>query len=127
MRRIAIVSIFLMIILPSVGRTASEEAFDSLTAKLETWEVSEAWGEIKRLLADEPDDPKLLELASHIAFHRGDYQEASKLMKQALGRGGEDEKRKAFASFIEETLGVLSSFKRVESLHFIISLRAVRS
>ncbi len=122
MRQIAIVFIFLGIILPSAGSTASQETIDSLTTKLDGWEVSEAWGEVKRLLGDEPNDPKLLELASHIAFHKGDYQEASKFMKQALGRGEEDEKRRAFASFIEETLGVLSSFKRVESPHFIISL-----
>ncbi len=122
MRRVAIVFIFLVIILPSAGRTATQEAIDSLTAKLEVWEVSEAWVEVKRLLGDEPNDPKLLELASHIALHKGDYQEASKLIRQALERGGEDEKRKAFAHFIEETLGVLSSFKRIESSHFIISL-----
>jgi len=108
--------------LPSRSESASQEAIDSLTAKLEAWEVSEAWGEVNRLLAEEPDDPKLLELASHIAFHQGDYQEASKLMKQALGRGGEDEKRKAFASFIEETFTLVSSFKRVEGSHFVIRL-----
>jgi tetratricopeptide (TPR) repeat protein len=122
MRQTAIVLIFLVIIFPSPGRTASQEAIDSLTAKLDGWEVSEAWGEIKRLLGDEPKDPKLLELASHIAFHKGDYHEASKLMKQALEQEGEDEKKKAFASFIEETLALVSSFKRVESSHFIISL-----
>jgi tetratricopeptide (TPR) repeat protein len=122
MRRIAIVFIFLVIILPSAGRTASQEAIDSLTAKLEAWEVSEALREVKRLLADEPNEPKLLELASHVAFHEGDYQEASKWMKQALEQGGEDEKRKAFASFIEETITLVSSFKRVESSHFVISL-----
>ena len=120
MRRIAIVLIFIFI-LPSLGWTASQEAIDSITMKLEAWEVSEAWREVTHLLVDEPNDPKLLELASHIAFQNGDYQEASKLMKQALGRGGEDEKKKAFSSFIEETLGVLLSFKRVESSHFVIS------
>jgi len=122
MRRIAIVFIFLVIILPSAGRTASQEAINSLTAKLDGWEVSDAWGEVKRLLGDEPNDPKLLELASHIAFHKGDYQEASKLMKQALAQDGEDEKKKGFASFLEETLALVSSFKRVESSHFVISL-----
>ncbi len=122
MRRIAIVFIFLVIILPSAGRTASQEAIASLAAKLEAWDVSEARTEVKELLADGPSDPKLLELASHIAFHNGDYQEASKLIKQALGQGGEDEKRKAFASFIEDTLSVVSSFKKVESSHFLISL-----
>ena len=124
---VKVVFVFIVILsalfnFPSISGSASQEAFDSLTAKLETWEVSEAWGEVKRLLADEPNDPKLLELASHIAFHKGDYQEASKLIKQVLGQGGEDEKRKAFASFIEETLSIVSSFKRVESSHFVISL-----
>jgi len=122
MRQIAVVFVFLVIILPSTGRSASQEAIDSLTAKLEAWEVSEAWGEVNRLLGDEPKDPKLLELASHIAFHKGDYQGASKLMKQALEQDGKDEKKKAFASFIEETLVLVSSFKRVESSHFVISL-----
>ena len=117
-----VVSLFAIFSFPSTSSGASQEAIDSLTAKLEAWEVSEAWREVKRLLGDEPNDPKLLELASHIAFHKGDYQEASKLIKQALGRGGEDEKRKAFASFIEDTLGVFSSFKRVESSHFVILL-----
>ena len=122
MRQIATVLIFLVIILPSAGRTASQEAIDSLTVKLDGWEVSDAWGDVKRLLGDEPNDPKLLELASSIAFHKGDYPEASKLMKQALAQDGEDEKKKAFASFIEETLALVSSFKRVESSHFVISL-----
>jgi tetratricopeptide (TPR) repeat protein len=107
---------------PSISGSASQEAIDSLSQKLEAWEVLEAWREVNHLLVDEPNNPELLELASRIAFQKGDYQEALKLMKQALERGGEDEKKKAFASFIEETLGVLSSFKRVESSHFVISL-----
>jgi len=121
-RAIGLMLIMILFILPCPGRPASPEAIDSLTAKLEAWEVSEAWREVNRLLADEPNDSNLLELASHIAFHQGDYPQASKWMKQALGQGGEDEKRKAFASFIEETLTLISSFKRVESSHFVVSL-----
>jgi tetratricopeptide (TPR) repeat protein len=117
-----VVSLFAVFSFPSTSSGASLEALDSLTAKLEAWEVLEAWREVNRLLADEPNDPKLLELASHIAFHKGDYGEASKLIKQALGQGGAEDKRKAFASFIEDTLGVFSSFKRVESSHFVILL-----
>ncbi len=107
---------------PSISGSASQEAIDSLTAKLEAWDASDARGEVKRLLEDEPKNPKLLELASQIAFHQGDYQEASKLMKQTLEQEGEDEKKKAFVSLIEETLALVSSFKRVESSHFVISL-----
>ena len=57
-----------------------------------------------------------------MAFHRGDYQEALKLMKSAMALGGEDEKKKGFALFFEETIGVVTPFKKYESPHFIISL-----
>lgn len=50
------------------------EAIQSLTAKLESWDVEEAWSEVKGLLAKEPKDPQLLDLASQIAFHRGEYR-----------------------------------------------------
>ena len=43
-------------------------------------------------------------------------------MKSAIELGGEDEKKKGFALFIEETIGVVAPFKRYESPHFIISL-----
>ena len=108
--------------MPSPGNSAPQEVIQSLAQKLEAWDILEAWTEVKGLLQSEPKDPQLLELASHIAFHKGDYQEALKWMKQALEQGGENEKRKAFSSFIEETLGVVSSFRRYESPHFVISL-----
>jgi tetratricopeptide (TPR) repeat protein len=123
--RVILVLIVILSVLfnfPSISGSASQEAIDSLTAKLEAWEVSDAGREVKRLLEDEPKNPELLELASQIVFHQGDYQEASKLMKQALEQGGGDERKKAFASLMEETLALVSSFKRVESPHFIISL-----
>jgi tetratricopeptide (TPR) repeat protein len=125
MKRITMVFIFFSIflaVLPSVGISAPREVIQSMTQKLEAWDVLEAWTEVKGLLENEPKDPELLELASHVAFHKGDYQEAFKLMKQALEQGGEDEKRKAFSSFIEETLGIVSSLRKYESSHFLISL-----
>ncbi len=64
-------------------RAVSPEVLKSLSEKLERWDVEEAWSEVKDLLTQEPKDPKLLELAAHIAFYRGDYQESLKLMKSA--------------------------------------------
>ena len=46
-------------------------------------------------MTKDPKDPQLLELASQIAFHRGDYQESLKLMKSAMEVGGEDDTRRA--------------------------------
>jgi tetratricopeptide (TPR) repeat protein len=106
----------------SLSHAAPQEVIRSLTEKLETWEVEETWKEVKGLLDKEPKDVGLLELASLTAFYRGDYQEAQKLMKSALSLGGEDEKKKGFALFFEETIGVVAPFKKYESPHFFITL-----
>ncbi|HUL37695.1 MAG TPA: tetratricopeptide repeat protein [Thermodesulfobacteriota bacterium] len=108
--------------IPSLSQAAPPEVIHSLALKLEGWEVEEAWAEIKDILVREPKDPQLLELASRISFHRGDYQEALKLMKQAIEAGGEEEKRRIFALFIEQTVGVVTPFKKFESPHFVITL-----
>ncbi len=115
--------IFLVLsLLPVLAQGApSEGAMKSLVAKLDAWEVEEAWTETKTLLPQEPKDPQLLELASHIAFHRGDYPEALRLAKAAVA-AGETDPRKGLALFLEETLGVLNTLKRVESPHFVIHL-----
>ena len=101
---------------------ASEEVVRSLTQKLERWDVEEASREVKELLSREPKDAELRDLASHIAFYRGDYEEALKLIKSAMELGGEEEKRKGLALFIEETLGVTKPLRKYESPHFIIRL-----
>ncbi len=57
------------------------ETFQALTVKLETWDVAQVWPEVLDAITNQPKDPDLLEVASHIAFHRGDYPESLKLMK----------------------------------------------
>jgi tetratricopeptide (TPR) repeat protein len=104
------------------AHAASEEAMRPVAAKLDRWDVEEAWGEVKQLLEKEPKDPQLLELASQVAFHRGDYQEALKLIKSAIALGSEDERSKNFALFMEGAIGVIAPLKRYESSHFVISL-----
>jgi len=104
------------------AHAASEGAMRSVAAKLDRWDVEEAWGEVKQLLEKEPKDPQLLELASQVAFHRGDYQEALKLIKSAIALGSEDERSRNFALFMEGAIGVIAPLKRYESPHFIISL-----
>lgn len=119
MRRVAIL-IIVLILIPSVSQAVSSEAIQSLTSKLESWNIEEAWSEIRDHLTKEPRNPQLLELASHIAFHRGEYQEAQRLIRSAIEAGGDEDKRKYFSLFVEETIGVVTPFKKVESPHFII-------
>jgi tetratricopeptide (TPR) repeat protein len=111
-----------IVILPWTSYGAPPEIVGSLTAKLERWNAEDAWTEAKDLLARESKDPELLELASLVAFYRGEYSEAQKLIKSAIEQDGGDEKRKSFALFVEETIGVMTPFKRYESAHFIVSL-----
>jgi tetratricopeptide (TPR) repeat protein len=110
------------IILPSISQAVSPEVIQSLTAKLESWDVEESWSEVKEALSKEPKDPQLLELASQIAFHRGDYQESLKLMKLAMEVAGEDDTRRGYALLTEETINVLVPFRRYETPHFVILL-----
>jgi tetratricopeptide (TPR) repeat protein len=122
MKTIAIIITVILLILPSVSQAASPEVIQSLTARLESWDVEEIWPEVKEALAKEPRDPKLLELASQIAFHRGEYQESLKLMKLAMEVDGENDTRRGYALLTEETINVLAGFKRYETPHFVILL-----
>ncbi len=117
-----LVAILTLLALSSLSEAAPREVIHSLTEKLETWNVEETWMEVNGLLNKEPKDVDLLELASLTAFYRGDYQEAQKLMKSALALGGEGEKKKGFALFFEETIGVVAPFRKYESPHFLITL-----
>jgi len=113
--------LLIFIIFPIAAQAAPPETMRSLTAKLEAWETEEAWREVKTFLLQEQKDPELLELASHIAFYRGDYAEALKLATSAIA-AGEENGRKGFALFVEETAGVIRTLKRHETPHFIIHL-----
>jgi cytochrome c-type biogenesis protein CcmH/NrfG len=112
----------LFLIVPVGSATASSEMVESFTAKLESWDVEEIWPQVQEALAKHPQDPALLEVAGHIAFYRGDYPESLKLLKRSMAVGGENEIRRGFALFIEETINVLAPYKQYETPHFIIRL-----
>lgn len=120
MKRLVIILVF--IFLPSISQAISPEVIRSLEAKLESWDIEEAWSEVKGRLQKEPRDSKFLELASHIAFYRGEYQEAQRLIRSAIEAGGDEDKRKGFSLFVEETIGAVTPLKKYESPHFIILL-----
>jgi tetratricopeptide (TPR) repeat protein len=123
MKEMSFILVLFFLLIPSAaGQTASSEVLASLEEKVDRWDVEEAWKEAEGVLKTESLDPRILEMAAKIAFHRGEYEEARKLIQSALERDGEDEKRKGFALFIESTVRVLSSFQKHESPHFIIHL-----
>jgi tetratricopeptide (TPR) repeat protein len=105
-----------------VAFAAAPEAIASLTEKLDSWDVDAAWAGAKGLLDKEPQDVRLLELASQAAFYQGNYGEALKLAKSAAELGGQDEAKKSMALFLEATVEVIGSLKTYETPHFRISL-----
>ena len=94
----------------------------AFTGVWQIWDVETVWPQVRMAFSTHPQDSDLLEIASHIAFHRGDYPESLELMKRAMKVGGENESRMAMAQFIEGTIQVLSSYKRYETPNFIIHL-----
>jgi tetratricopeptide (TPR) repeat protein len=84
--------------------------------------VEAIWPEVQEALAREPRNPQLLELASQIAFHRGEYPESLNLMKLAIDVAGEDDHRRGYSLLTEETINVLTPYKRYETPHFVILL-----
>ena len=112
----------LALIMPQISEAAPVEMVQALTQKLESWDVEEIWPRIQEALADYPQDPEFLETAAHIAFYRGDYHTSLKLIKRSMEAGGENEKRRGFGLFIEQTISVLEPYKRYETPHFIIRL-----
>jgi tetratricopeptide (TPR) repeat protein len=122
MKRFALLVLVIFLVLPAPSRGASPEAIDSLVLKIETWDVETGWRDAQQALLQEPKDPRLLELAAQIAFYKGDYEGALRLIRSAVEQSPGDEQKKAFALFVEETLGVTRSFKRLESPHFVVSL-----
>jgi len=112
----------LLLFFPSAGKAVAPGDLRPVEEKLERWDAEAAWREVQGLLQREGRDPGVLEVAAQVAFHRGDYAEARRLIQAALEAGGEEEKRRAFSLLIESTLGVISSFRRYESPHFLIYL-----
>ena len=125
-KRIGFISLVLVtqlaLIVPYVSATASSEMLPSLKARLESWDLEEIWPLVQEALAKQPQDPELLEVSAHIAFHRGDYPESLQLIRRSIKVGGETPKRLGFALFIEETINVLAPYKEYETPHFIIRL-----
>jgi len=114
-----------MIALSAVAATSSE-TLEVLQAKLERWDVEELWPTVEGALEKQPQDADLLETAALIAFHRGDYQKSLGLIKHSMAVAGEDQNRRSFALFVEQTINVLAPFQRYETPHFIILLDATQ-
>jgi tetratricopeptide (TPR) repeat protein len=106
----------------SCAQGADFDIVKPVAAKLERWDADGAWVDVQALLAKQPKDAELLEIASHAAFYRGDYAGALRLARSTIETGGENEGRKAFAALAESTHDTLKEYRQYETAHFLISL-----
>ncbi len=118
----ALVAWQIWVVVPYAAAMAASETLALLEARLERWDVAEIWPAVQAALAKHPQDADLLEVAALIAFHRGDYPKALALIKASMKVAGEDQNRRSFALFVEQTISVLAPFKRHETPHFTILL-----
>ena len=78
---------------------------------LDAWDVPRAAQLAEALLADRPNDPRILHLLGRVRHHQGRYEEAAEIFRRL---GDEDWIRLA-----EETHAVVRNHRRVESAHFV--------
>ena len=119
---LAIFAAFLALSFAPGAHGADPEVVRPIAEKLERWDVQGAWADVQALLRKSPGDAGVLEVAANVAFYRGDYGEATRLVKAAVDAGGEDEGRKAFAALAGSTLDVVKGYKEHETAHFLVRL-----
>ncbi|UCD78346.1 MAG: tetratricopeptide repeat protein [Desulfobacterales bacterium] len=115
-----------LVVVEFVAAAPPDDTLQLLSNKLEIWDVEAVWPQVTEALSKYPQNPELLEIAAHIAFYRGDYQESLDLIKRSAAGGGDDERRIGFTVFVEDTIRVLAPYRRYETEHFIILLDETR-
>lgn len=89
---------------------------------LEAWHVPQAEEIASRLLRENPKSPAALDLKARVAFYQGRYEEALRLLEQALAIESANERRQALRLLAQQTHDTVKKLKRFESAHFILYL-----
>lgn len=89
---------------------------------LDAWHLSRAEEIASRLAAQSPKSAAILDLQAKIKFYRGRYEEALRLLEQALAVDSANERRQALRLLTQQTQDTVKKLKRFESDHFILHL-----
>lgn len=90
--------------------------------RLEAWRLPQAEEIAARLLRENPKSDQALDFQARVAFYRGSYEEAVRLIEQALAIDSTNEQRQALRLLAQRTRDTVKHFKRFESAHFILYL-----
>ena len=75
-----------------------------------------------QLMRENAKSAAVLDLTARVEFHQGRYEEALRLMEQALTIESTNKRRQAMRLLIQQTHDTAKKLKRFESAHFILQL-----
>lgn len=89
---------------------------------LEAWRLPQAEEIASRMTREDPRSPAVLDFKGRVAFHQGRYEEARRLLEQALALESANERRQAFGLLAQRTQDAVKKTRRHESAHFFLYL-----
>ena len=89
---------------------------------LEAWRLSEADAIATALLRENPRSAAALDLSARAKFYQGSYDEALRVIEQALAIDPANERRQALRVFFQQSRDTVKKLKRFDSDHFILYL-----
>ena len=89
---------------------------------LDAWRLSEAEAIAAAALRENPRSAAALDLSARLNFYRGNYEEALRLIEQALAIDSANERRQALRLLAQQSRDAVKKLKRFESDHFILYL-----
>jgi predicted Zn-dependent protease len=95
-------------------------------AQLEAWNVAAAEETAAGLRRRGVKSAPLFDFAARVQFNLGRYEEALKLMEEALAIDSANPRRQAFRILLQRTRDTVGKFKRFESAHFVLYLDDAR-
>lgn len=89
---------------------------------LEAWHLNQADEIAARMLRDNSRSAAGLEIKGKVAFYQGQYDEAARLLDQAVAIDPANNHRQAYRLLAQQSRDTVKKLKRFESPHFILSL-----
>lgn len=89
---------------------------------LEAWRVLQAEEVAARLVRENPKSAAAIDFKARVSFYQGRYDEALRLLEEALAIESTDERRQAFRLLTQRTRDAVKNLQRFESAHFILYL-----
>ncbi len=100
----------------------TESLLERAEEYLESWHLNQADEIASRMLRENSRSATALELKGKVAFYQGQYDEALRLLEQAVSIDSANDHRQAYRLLAQQSRDTLKKLKRFESAHFLLYL-----